>query len=155
MSPDMECLWRWRTELTGGAQRIRTYDLGAFGVVSPRPRLQSTIYHLPVLKHLYGEPLLKFQTVSQQNTSPYTNHAPKKISKIFKHLLTYKGVEEQPGGCRFDYRWGHWDFHWLNPSGRTMTLRSIQPLTQMRYVIGGKDSQRVGLTLPPSWTDCL
>jgi hypothetical protein len=28
-------------ELTGGAQRVRTYDLGAFGVVSPRQRLQS------------------------------------------------------------------------------------------------------------------
>jgi hypothetical protein len=49
----MECLWRWRTKLTGGAQRVRTYDLGAFGVVSPRPRLQSTIYLHPSRPGVY------------------------------------------------------------------------------------------------------
>jgi hypothetical protein len=46
-------------------------------------------------------------------------------------------------------------FHWLNPSGRTMALGSIQPLTEMRYIFGDKDGQYVGLTLLPSCADCL
>jgi len=35
-------------------------------------------------------------------------------------------------GCGFDSRWCHWNFHWHNPSGRTMALTSTQTLTEMR-----------------------
>ena len=34
-------------------------------------------------------------------------------------------------GRGFESRWCHWDFHWQNPSGRTMALGLTQPLTQM------------------------
>ena len=49
-------------------------------------------------------------------------------------------------------------FHWHNPSGRTVALRSTQPLTEMstRNTYRGKDSRCVRLTtLPPSCADCL
>jgi hypothetical protein len=50
-------------------------------------------------------------------------------------------------------------FHWYNPSGRTMALRYIQPLTEMstrNISWGGKDSRWIRLTtLPPSCADCL
>ena len=50
-------------------------------------------------------------------------------------------------------------FHWHNPSGRTMALGSIQPLTEMstrNISLGGKGARCVGLTtLPPSGADCL
>jgi hypothetical protein len=48
--------------------------------------------------------------------------------------------------------------HWLNPSGRTMTLGSTQPLTEMstRDISGGQGGRCVGLTiLPPLCADCL
>jgi hypothetical protein len=48
--------------------------------------------------------------------------------------------------------------HWHNPSGRTMDLGSIQPLTEMstRDISWGKGGRCVGLTtLPPSCADCL
>jgi hypothetical protein len=35
MSPDVECLWRWRAELKGGAQRARSLRPRCFGVVGP------------------------------------------------------------------------------------------------------------------------
>jgi len=45
-------------------------------------------------------------------------------------------------------------FHWQNPSDRTMSLGSTQPLTEMS-TIGGKVGRCVGLTtLPPSCADC-
>ena len=34
-------------------------------------------------------------------------------------------------GRGFDFRWGHWLVHRLNPSGPTMALGSTQPLTEM------------------------
>jgi hypothetical protein len=49
-------------------------------------------------------------------------------------------------------------FHWHNPSGRTMTLGSSQPLIEMstRNITWGKGGRCVGLiTLPPSCADCL
>ena len=49
-------------------------------------------------------------------------------------------------------------FRWHNPSGRTVALRSTQPLTEMstsNISFGGKDGRCVGLTLPPSCADCL
>jgi len=67
--------------------------------------------------------------------------------------LSYK--LECPG---LDSRWYHWNFHWHNPSGRTMTLGLIQPLTEMstRNFPGGKGARCVGLTtLPLSCADCL
>jgi len=46
-------------------------------------------------------------------------------------------------------------FHWHNPSGRTLPLRSIQP--QQEWIFPqGKDGRCVGLTtVPPSYADCL
>jgi len=49
-------------------------------------------------------------------------------------------------------------FHWHNPSGRTMALRSTQPLTEMRTrnFLRTKGGRCLGLTtLPPSCADCL
>ena len=49
-------------------------------------------------------------------------------------------------------------FHWHNPSGCTMALRSTQPLTEMstKNISWGKCGRCVGLTtLPPSCDDCL
>jgi hypothetical protein len=50
-------------------------------------------------------------------------------------------------------------FHLLNPSSRTMDLRSTQPLTEMSsrgLPWGVKAGRYVGLTtLPPSGADCL
>jgi hypothetical protein len=48
-------------------------------------------------------------------------------------------------------------FHWHNPTGRTMALGSTQPLKEMstRNVSWGKGGRCVGLTLPPSCTECL
>jgi hypothetical protein len=49
-------------------------------------------------------------------------------------------------------------FHWHNTSGRTMTLGSTQPLTEMstRDVSWGKGGRCVGLTtLPHTCADCL
>jgi hypothetical protein len=37
----------------------------------------------------------------------------------------------EPVGRGFDYRWGHWDFYWLNLSGCTGSLGSTQRLTEM------------------------
>jgi hypothetical protein len=34
-------------------------------------------------------------------------------------------------GRGFDFRWGHWNFSLLNPSGRSMALGSTQPVTVM------------------------
>ena len=51
------------------------------------------------------------------------------------------------------------NFHWHNPSGRTMALRSTPPLTEMstrNTSWGSKGGRCVGLTtLPPSCADCL
>jgi hypothetical protein len=50
------------------------------------------------------------------------------------------------------------NFHWHNPSSRTMGLRSTQPLTKMsaRNISWGRKGGRcVGLTLAASCADCL
>jgi len=31
----------------------------------------------------------------------------------------------------FYFPWSNWIFHWLHPSGQTLALESIQPLTEM------------------------
>jgi hypothetical protein len=49
-------------------------------------------------------------------------------------------------------------FYWHKPSGRTMTLGTTQPLTEIstRNISWGKGGRCVGLTtLPPSCADCL
>ena len=50
-------------------------------------------------------------------------------------------------------------FRWQNPSGRTMSLGSTQPPTQMstrNISLGGKGGRYVGMTtLPPLCADCL
>jgi len=49
--------------------------------------------------------------------------------------------------------------HWHNPSGRTVALGLTQPLTEMstRHISWGgiKAGRCVGLTLPPSYAECL
>ena len=42
-----------------------------------------------------------------------------------------EALRYKPEGREFDSWWGNSIFHWLNPSGRTMTLGSTQPLTEM------------------------
>jgi hypothetical protein len=42
-----------------------------------------------------------------------------------------EAIRYKPGGREFVSRWGHWTFHLLNSSGRTMALESTQPLTEM------------------------
>jgi hypothetical protein len=51
-------------------------------------------------------------------------------------------------GRGIDYQWGHWKFHWLNPSSRTMVLGSNQPVAGINTSIssGGKGGRCVGLT---------
>jgi len=44
-------------------------------------------------------------------------------------------------------------FHWHNSFGRTMALRTTQPLKE--YLLGGKGGRCVGMTLTPSCVDCL
>jgi len=44
----------------------------------------------------------------------------------FVEALCYKSE-----GRGFDSQWYHWNFHWYNPSGRTMALGLTQPLTEM------------------------
>jgi hypothetical protein len=65
----------------------------------------------------------------------------------------------QAEGSGFGSRWGSFGiFHWHNRFGRTMALRSTQPLTEMstRSIVWVKGGQCVGLrTLPSSCTDCL
>jgi hypothetical protein len=49
-------------------------------------------------------------------------------------------------------------FHWLNPSDRTMTLGSTEPVRKMstRNISGCEGDRCLGLTtLPPSCVDCL
>jgi hypothetical protein len=49
-------------------------------------------------------------------------------------------------------------FHWHNPSGRNLALRSTQPLTEMitRNISWGKSGRCVGpTTLSHSYADCL
>jgi hypothetical protein len=69
-----------------------------------------------------------------------------------RHCATSRKVEGSiPDGVTEFFN-GH------NPSGRTMTLGSTQPLMKMstRNVSWGKDSRCVGLTtLPPSCANCL
>ena len=42
-----------------------------------------------------------------------------------------EAIRYKPEGCGFDFRWGHYIFRYLNPSGHTMALGSTQPLTEM------------------------
>jgi hypothetical protein len=64
----------------------------------------------------------------------------------------------KPEGRGIDSRWCHWNFLWHNPSGRTMTLGSTQPPTEMstRYISWGKGGRCVGLkTFPLLCANCL
>jgi hypothetical protein len=71
------------------------------------------------------------------------------------------GTALQAGRLRvqFPVVTGIFNFHWHNPSGRTMALRSTQPLTETstgNISWGGKSGQCIGLTtLPPSCVDCF
>ena len=65
----------------------------------------------------------------------------------------------KPQSRGFHSRWWHWNFWRHNPSGRTMALRSTQPLRAMsisNISWGGKGGPFLGLaTLPHSCADCL
>jgi hypothetical protein len=56
MSPDMECLWRRRTELNGGAQRARLLRPRCFQGGSPETT--TPIYHLPSLQMLTADTIV-------------------------------------------------------------------------------------------------
>jgi len=52
------------------------------------------------------------------------------------------------------------NFHWHNPSGRTVVLGPTQPLTEISsrdisWEVGGKGGRCVRITFPPSCVDCL
>jgi hypothetical protein len=77
-----------------------------------------------------------------------------KLRRTHRHYC----ATSRKGACSFsDYVIGI--FHWLNPSGRTMALRSTQPLREMsarKYFLRGKGDRCAGLTnLPLSCADCL
>jgi hypothetical protein len=42
-----------------------------------------------------------------------------------------RALRYKPEGRGFDSRWCHWNFYLHNLSGRTMTLGSTQPVTEM------------------------
>jgi hypothetical protein len=63
-----------------------------------------------------------------------------KFSQIYCALSIVRGhamarlieaLRNKPEGHGLDSRWCHWNFHWHNPSGRTMALELTQPLTEM------------------------
>jgi len=67
------------------------------------------------------------------NHQVYNHHYIHKeitLSDIYQGQLV-EALRYKPEGPGFDSRWGHWNFSWLNPSGRTMALGSTQPLTEM------------------------
>ena len=69
-----------------------------------------------------------------------------------------EALRYKPEGRGFDSHCCHWNFHWHNPSGRTMALGLTQPLTEMstRNKLGSKGGRCVGLTiLPSSVAECL
>ena len=68
------------------------------------------------------------------------------------------GIALQAGRSRSRFPMRVFIFNWLNPSGRTMTLGSIQPLKEMttRNIFWGKGGRCVGMTTLPPWcADCL
>ena len=73
---------------------------------------------------------------------------------LLVEALCYK-----PESRGFDCRRCHWNFLLYNPSGRTMTLGSTLPLTEMsirNISCGSKGGRCIGLTtLLPSFADCL
>jgi len=42
-----------------------------------------------------------------------------------------EALRYEPEGRSLDSRWSHWNFYWLNPSGRSMVIGSNQSLTEM------------------------
>jgi hypothetical protein len=61
--------------------------------------------------------------------------------------VVIEALRYKPEGREFDSWWCHGIFYWHNPSGRTMALGSIQPLTEMstRNISWGKGGRCVGL----------
>jgi hypothetical protein len=55
-----------------------------------------------------------------------------------------KALRYKPAGGGFDSRWCHWNFS-INPAGRTMALRSTQPLTEVSKGKGKAVSTVTGL----------
>ena len=62
----------------------------------------------------------------RRNKSRYSTLSGYTVAQLVE-ALRYK-----PVGRGFDSRWCHWNSHCHNPSGYTMALWSIQPLTEMR-----------------------
>ena len=57
------------------------------------------------------------------------------------------GTELQAERCGFDSQWAIGMFHWLNPSGRTVTLGSTHPPAEM----SSRGGRCEGLTTLPPW----
>jgi hypothetical protein len=77
------------------------------------------VINFSLLLALFASPV-KQATVSNGYTA---GHAVAQLAEA----LRYK-----PEGRGFDSRW--YNFHWHNPSGRTMVLGSTQPLTEMSTI---------------------
>jgi hypothetical protein len=82
------------------------------------------------------------------------NYVPGHAVALLVEALRYNSE-----GRGFDSLWCHCNFHWYNPSGRTVApgVDSVSNRNEYQeYFFGGKDGRCVGLTtLPPSCTDCL
>jgi hypothetical protein len=70
---------------------------------------------------------------------------------LVRHPVTQlvEVMRYKPDGCGFDSRLYHWNFHWHNPSGRTVAPGLNHPLTEIstsNIFWVGKDGQCVGLT---------
>lgn len=74
-------------------------------------------------------------------------------------MLRCAALRHKPEGLGFVSRWSHLIFYWLNLSGRSMSLVSTQPLTNMSARVtfweeGGKSCRCLRLiALPPSFAD--
>jgi len=91
--------------------------------------------------------------ISDQNSVSYDNQQGQTVAQFVEAL--HFNLE----GHGFDTQWCHWKFYLPKTSGRTKTLGSTHPATEMstrNISCGDKGSQCIGLTtLPPSCANCL
>jgi hypothetical protein len=103
----------------------------------------------------------KFVNNSLLPLTCYVPSLPHILYTTYSFLCTQlvEALRHKPKGLEFDSRWCHWIFHWYNTSGRTMTLGSTQPLTEMitrNIPWWGKGGRCLGrTTLPRSCIDYL
>ena len=71
-----------------------------------------------------------FQSVAHYSLWRPTNYVRYKTGG-YAVVQLVEALRYKPEGRGFDSRWCHWNFSLAYPSGRTMTLGSTQPLTEM------------------------